>query len=34
VVTRAETEAHRRYLIRMGFEPAGPTSRDWTRAVN
>jgi hypothetical protein len=34
VVARADTEAHRRYLIRMGFEPSSPTSGDWVRAVD
>jgi len=34
VVARADTEVHRRYLIRMGFEPSSPTSGDWTRVVS
>lgn len=34
VVTRADTDAHRRYLIRMGFEPESPSSETWTRAVS
>jgi len=34
VVARADTEAHRGYLIRMGFEPSGPASGDWIRSVN
>lgn len=33
VVTRADTDAHRRYLTRMGFEPSTPTSEDWRRTV-
>ena len=33
VVTRADTEAHRRYLIRMGFEPSAASADDWTRSV-
>lgn len=34
VVTTADTEAHRRYLIRMGFEPTSPSAGSWTRAVS
>jgi hypothetical protein len=33
VVARADTETHRRYLIRMGFEPDPPGSGDWSRPV-
>lgn len=33
VETLGETDTHRRYLARMGFEPVGPQDGVWARAV-
>jgi hypothetical protein len=34
VVAHADTDVHRCYLIRMGFEPSTPSSGDWIRSVS